>query len=141
LFSFLHYFVTPGLHPSTVFCLYFFSFTFFVLFLSCNTAHFFPWISVLCRCIPLFLFHSLPLLIHFLCIHSNFSCLHFVHLGCPSNCAPKGAGAAGLQPSLKPPRPKFKKWFCKYYDTKCCTLFTIQLKSTIEISWWLVHIE
>jgi hypothetical protein len=28
LFSFLHYVVTPGLHPSTVFCFYFFSFTF-----------------------------------------------------------------------------------------------------------------
>jgi hypothetical protein len=45
------------------------------------------------------------LLINFLCIHSNFSCLHFVHLGCPSKCAAMRAGAAGLPP---PPPPNLQ---------------------------------
>jgi hypothetical protein len=37
-------------------------------------------------------------------------------------------------------KSKFKKHkFCRHYDIKCFTWFTIQLKLATEMSWWLVH--
>jgi hypothetical protein len=41
---------------------------------------------------------------------------------------------------LKNPKPKFKKHgFCRYYDVKSFTWFTLQPKSATEVSWRLVH--
>ena len=38
----------------------------------------------------------------------------------------------------KPPKTE-KKTYCRYYDIKSFTWFTLHPKSATEISWWLVH--
>jgi hypothetical protein len=55
----------------------------------------------------------------------------------------RGAPKHGL-PDCSPPPPKpqnlnLKNRFCRYYDIKSCTWFTLQPKSATEISWWLSH--
>ena len=66
LFSILHYVETPGLHPSTVFCFYFFSFNFLIPIMHHSTFFFLDFCPL-----PLYSFTPLP----FSCLVCSF----FVH--------------------------------------------------------------
>jgi hypothetical protein len=121
LFSFLHYVITPGLRPSTVFCFYFLSFTFLFYFVRASQHISFPGFlssaliflyssSTVCRCLFIF------------CAFIQTSLSSYSPSLLPLQWRTRGGGCRAAAPTPKPPKPKFKRNFVNIVMSDVCDL-------------------